>query len=563
MHIAFNQNLLYTGVGRISNHSYFRQFAWGDRNLKLRGLKFLRIILILLIFYVISSFLLWIATWFYPVYVDFPCFSSYEQVYDQEERCAKVWNSSAGNASDQKPRIEYYVSEYSWFWMGGGCDSESSDTNQLLLSTPAKNFSLERAGDSLKVNTRVLAPEGTIQRVGLISMHPWVVHRVEIKNLGVVPICGSESEQKRLVVAGYHNTEISPLKGLSLILVLLVGLRLTNKRLKVITLEQSSAGDSTVQASTRKYDANLQPWILLTALLVLSIAIQSAFPVLRDELLSVVLRVDKEIYVMRKGVLSGRIVFTSARDDNFEIYMMNADGSNQVNLTNSPGTYDVMPDWSPDGSQIVFLRAEDRGSNLYILNADGSGLRRLTTGPASKHDPDWSPDGTQIAFSGDNDIYIINVDGSGLRQLTNTAEGEGEPAWSPDGKKIAFTWGSKGVYAVHVVNVDGSGEQYLSEGESPAWSPDGKRIAFVSDRDGNDEIYVMRADGSKQINLTQRHAHETSPTWSPDGKKIAYASFVNIAPDIYVMNSDGTDAIRLTKSPEPSPELNDEPSWAR
>jgi Tol biopolymer transport system component len=104
--------------------------------------------------------------------------------------------------------------------------------------------------------------------------------------------------------------------------------------------------------------------------------------------------------------------------DNYEIYVMNADGSRPERLTRAPGS-DGHPAWSPDGRKIAFNseRADPGGTlghRIYVMNADGSGQRRVTT-IFGKY-PDWSPDGRQIVFTGDR-LYIVNADGSGLTPL--------------------------------------------------------------------------------------------------------------------------------------------------
>src|SRR6266542_533118 len=137
---------------------------------------------------------------------------------------------------------------------------------------------------------------------------------------------------------------------------------------------------------------------------------------------------------------NGKIVFTSDRDGNDEIYVMNADGTAQTNLTNNPAT-DARPVWSPDGSRIAF--ASTRGGfffDIWVMNSDGSGAPvDLTNTPAgSDVRPDWSPDGTKLTFYfGDvgHDVYVMNADGSGRTNLTNSAASDFGPVWSPDGTK--------------------------------------------------------------------------------------------------------------------------------
>jgi len=110
---------------------------------------------------------------------------------------------------------------------------------------------------------------------------------------------------------------------------------------------------------------------------------------------------------------------------------MNADGSEPKYLADTG--YDSYPVFSPDSTQIVFTSARDGNGEIYVMNADGSGQTRLTNNPADACRPVWSPDGTRIAFSSDRDgnweIYIMNADGSRVTRLTDNPANDGSPAW--------------------------------------------------------------------------------------------------------------------------------------
>src|SRR5439155_903234 len=117
----------------------------------------------------------------------------------------------------------------------------------------------------------------------------------------------------------------------------------------------------------------------------------------------------------------GQIAFISDRDGNREIYLMRADGTGLVNLTNNPAE-DEWPVWSPDGSKIAFITTRDGNPQIYVVNADGSGSTRITSNPWQYFTPVWSPDGTKIAFSGydgSSQIYVVNADGSNVTRLTS------------------------------------------------------------------------------------------------------------------------------------------------
>lgn len=115
---------------------------------------------------------------------------------------------------------------------------------------------------------------------------------------------------------------------------------------------------------------------------------------------------------------------------------MNADGSNPVNLTNSPGT-DADAAWSPDGTRIAFVSKRDGSSQIYLMNADGSpGATRLSYDLDEAQYPRWSPDGSSIIFvgvkDGKYDLYRVSANGGIAENVTNTdGELEDHPAWRP------------------------------------------------------------------------------------------------------------------------------------
>lgn len=161
----------------------------------------------------------------------------------------------------------------------------------------------------------------------------------------------------------------------------------------------------------------------------------------------------------------GRIVFTSVRDGDMEIYSMNGDGSNVRRLTRRPGP-DGGPFYSPDGKQIVFRgrplspgpEFDDFKSllgkalwrptklELYVMNSDGSNLRQVTNLGVASFAPYFHPDGKRIIFSSnkddpkgrDFDLYLINVDGSGLERVTYNDTFDGFPMFSPDRTRLVF-----------------------------------------------------------------------------------------------------------------------------
>jgi TolB protein len=219
-------------------------------------------------------------------------------------------------------------------------------------------------------------------------------------------------------------------------------------------------------------------------------------------------------------------------DPDFEIFVMNADGSNQMQITFNE-LDDEEPAWSADGERIVFQRdfvpAEGEVDyELFTIKADGSRETRLTNSPGvSEVEPNWSPDGRRIAFVSDRDlddndeIYTMRPDGSGVRRLTfNKNAFDGRPNWSPDGRMIAFQSATGDDSPdIFTMPADGGDRTLLASSDGfdghPAWAPDGRQIAFASDRGGDPEVFTMRADGNDPVNLTQNHKFDAAPDWQP------------------------------------------------
>jgi Tol biopolymer transport system component len=272
---------------------------------------------------------------------------------------------------------------------------------------------------------------------------------------------------------------------------------------------------------------------------------------------------------------NGRIVFSSDRVSNYEIYRMDANGANVTNLTHNAAS-EYSPAWSSDGTKIAFTSTRDGGNpEIYVMNADGSNQVRLTNSSGTDTDAAWSPDGSRIAFTSDRggirrNIYVMNADGSNPIRLTNTSSGDNfEPTWSPNSAKIAFTSDRNSVDGREIYLMDANGANQINltqdpqhDDVDPHWSPDGTKIAFQSNRTGVEGIYVMNANGSNQVRVTGPSTYDFAPAWSPDGLKIVFCSSREVTTqnfEIYVMNADGSDQTRLTNNPA----FDERPDWGR
>ena len=253
---------------------------------------------------------------------------------------------------------------------------------------------------------------------------------------------------------------------------------------------------------------------------------------------------------------NGLIAFVTDRDGNFEIYVMNDDGTGQTNLTQNPAA-DQAPTWSPDGTQIAFTSDRDGDFDIYVMNADGTDQTQITNSPGLDTNPTWSPDGARIAFwtnrTGNDDIFVMNADGSSPVNISNRTSTDYFPAWSPDGTKIAFSSTRTGNDEIFVMNPDGSSQAQVTFNPQweydPNWSPDGTKIAFIGSPYGNHELYVMNADGSGLINMSNTPAAEQGPAWSPDGTKLAFMSMRDGERDVWVMPAAGGTAVNLSDNP--------------
>jgi Tol biopolymer transport system component len=232
-----------------------------------------------------------------------------------------------------------------------------------------------------------------------------------------------------------------------------------------------------------------------------------------------------------------------------DIWVMDADGSNQINITNTPSVSEYGPVWSPDGSKIAYVTGDQVASGVWVMNGDGTNQVKLSTFVGSEFGPTWSADNSKIALvryvpgiviSIQFDIFVVALDGSSDVNITNSDYDELEPAWSPDGTKIAFagvrSGGAFNTWQIVTVNPDGSGEADLivmdEENRSPAWSPDSTKITFMSQFNnpccGTWQVWAMNSDGTGATNLSNDGTvYDMWPTWSPDGTLILFSSTRN------------------------------------
>ena len=249
-----------------------------------------------------------------------------------------------------------------------------------------------------------------------------------------------------------------------------------------------------------------------------------------------------------------KILFTSARDGNREVYIMNPDGSEQVRLTTHPGN-DLQAVWAPTGDKILFV--SDRGGerDLYMMNPDGSNVRRVFRRKieAWRTDPTWAPDGKQIAYDqwdriggGTSGTYILTLGEQDPEFIGKFSS----PAWSPDGREIACGAASPGLTWIVLFNVQTQTHKRLLPKKalpwhtSPSWSATGDKLAFSGNNHplpginglalkearalhnawkDKQTIFIVNRDGTDlQQLVAEAGPYAQYPALSPNGDEVLY-----------------------------------------
>ena len=278
------------------------------------------------------------------------------------------------------------------------------------------------------------------------------------------------------------------------------------------------------------------------------------------------------------SIPSGKIAFVSDRDGNNEIYLMDTDGSNQTNITNSVAD-DWAPTWSHDSKKIAFTSNRDGDNEIYVMNSDGSNVIQLTNNSNEDDRPKWSPDAKRIIFysnrDGDDEIYIMDADGKNQRNLTNHQGFDGYPCcWSPDGQKIIFT-SERGKYPdsmfklLYTMNVDSDQASRLlpSLGIGGAetlvgtdWSPDGKYIAYTTHGLGYQEMHLFNIESQSGAGrlISSFLGSNITGSFSSDSEWLSFVSKRDRNWEIYLFNLVSEEIKGLTKNEAD----DDSPAWS-
>lgn len=242
------------------------------------------------------------------------------------------------------------------------------------------------------------------------------------------------------------------------------------------------------------------------------------------------------------GQADGKIAFISFREGYGDVWIMNADGSDPVNLTQ--GRHCASPAWSPDGAKLAYIAhsADHSGGDIWVMDADGSNPQQVTDASDDSDRKDylsWSEDGRSIYYT--------------TRRFTERLEDGGSRVELDD----------------FVVGLDGSDPRYVGRGMPFPYrlSPDGTKevtVVLKDKEDGQARLYLRDtgADERIAIDLTGLPDGEypntpldarlvTLSTWSPDGMRIAFSAFTGSSVDdfereIWAVDIDGSNLVNLT-----------------
>jgi Tol biopolymer transport system component len=263
-----------------------------------------------------------------------------------------------------------------------------------------------------------------------------------------------------------------------------------------------------------------------------------------------------------------------------DITSMKTNGGGVAQLTAAP-LEDHAPSWSADYKRIAFLSKRNGSRSIFVMNADGSGQTQVTTAPLGKQDtwPHFSPDGNRLVFqsdrTGNNELYVVNVDGTNLTQITDSPGYDSEPIWGVDGRiYFSCNWFSTDPYVYNICSVNpagGDAKRHTTAQHAdrhPRLSPSGKALLFDRQlRDGSNgrEIRMVGVAGGAETLVISSPAGAPgayAPAWSRDGKKMAYTlsnAFPATASAIMVYDFATGASKQLTA---PGTGYNSYPAWA-
>ena len=230
--------------------------------------------------------------------------------------------------------------------------------------------------------------------------------------------------------------------------------------------------------------------------------------------------------------MTGELLISSNRGGpGFRIYQIAFDHPDTLLALTRDSATSVQAVWSADRTRIAFSDNRTGNFDIYVMDADGTNLRAITSDPGSDGEPAWSADGTRIVYAsvhtGASQIFSVPVEGGVPTPLTSSSGGDISPAVSPDGRSIAFVSARDGNYEIYLMDADGSNQRRVTSTQlreaAPHFFPTGD-LAWLVDRGGRAGSAIVRqgAGATSAISLIESPATIVSFALSRDGTRIAW-----------------------------------------
>ena len=225
----------------------------------------------------------------------------------------------------------------------------------------------------------------------------------------------------------------------------------------------------------------------------------------------------------------------------------------QVTLTES--WRNERPSWTPDG-KIVFSSNRAGNWDLVIMDSDGSNQKFITTTESNELFPSVSPDGKEIAYvmpiEGNYDIYVLNLITSESRRITQHEKIDDWPAWFDEGNKITFDSDKSGSWAIYMMDPDGGNKTLLVDDPAvkdtdPHSTPGSPWLVFRSEREDGNQIFAYNPENNEEIQLTRNDLKNAHPALSPNGETVIYNAGTDFW-HLYLISVEGGEENQLTSS---------------